>query len=93
MIIAGIPVFARSSYVVDESVGLVSVLVSVLNGEYATFRVTTVNGTAVGREHSISSNVIILMMQDIQHLLVETTRVLRWILCLVHQLHSIRWTF
>ena len=37
-----------------------SVMVSVLNGELdrnATFRVTTVNGTAVGMEHSVLSNV------------------------------------
>ena len=70
-----------------------SVVVRVLNGERgrnSTFRVTTVNGTAVGMEHSVLSNVIILMVQDIQHLLLETTRVLRWILCLVHQLHCIQ---
>ena len=80
-------------FTVDESEGLVSVLVSVLNGELdrnITFRVTTVNSTAVGMEHSILSNVIILMVQDIQHLLLVTMRVLRWILCLVHPLHSIQ---
>ena len=68
-----------------------NVLVIVLNGERdrnATFRVITVNSTAVGMEHSISSNVIILMVQDIQHLLLETTKVLRWSLCLVQPLHS-----
>ena len=41
-----------------------SVVVRVLNGERgrnATFRDTTVNGTAVGMEHSMLSNVVIMM--------------------------------
>ena len=55
--------FAHSSYVVHESEGFVSVEVRVLNGERgtnATFRVTTVSGTAVGMEHSVLSNVVII---------------------------------
>ena len=54
--------FAHSDYVVEESVGVVSVLVSVLYGELdgnATFRLMTVNGTAVGMEHCLHACTII----------------------------------